>query len=75
MAKKRKNDSNNFLSFFTGDGGGYSMSRLLCFLAFWPATFVLVRLNSAEALGWYLGAFVGGYVGGKIGRKSQSGGE
>jgi hypothetical protein len=35
------------------------------FMAFFPATYVVVIEPSAETLGWYLGAFVLGYVGGK----------
>ena len=41
------------------------MSSLLCFLSFIPATVELWRINSDNALGWYLGAYVLGYVGGK----------
>jgi hypothetical protein len=48
-----------------GGGNRLSMTRLLMFLAFWPATYVVVVEPSGETLGWYLGAFVLGYVGGK----------
>lgn len=51
--------------FFEAGGGRLSMSRLLCFLAFWPAAWVVVAKPSADTLGWFLGAFVLGYVGGK----------
>ena len=51
--------------FFKDDNGGASMSRLLCFLSFIPATVELWRINNENALGWYLGAYVLGYVGGK----------
>ena len=47
------------------------MSRLLCFMSFFPATYVLILVQSTEALGIYLGAFVGGYVGGKFGDKKE----
>jgi hypothetical protein len=43
------------------------MSRLLMFLSFAPATYQLMRLNSDDALMYFLGAFVLGYVGGKLG--------
>ena len=51
--------------FFQGEGGLLSMSRLLCFLSFFPATYVLCITKSAESLGLYLGAYVVSYVGGK----------
>ena len=41
------------------------MSRLLCFLAFFPASYVVVATKSSEALGWYLSAYAAAYVGGK----------
>lgn len=53
------------------------MSRLLCFLSFFPASIELYRINTSDALGWYLGAYVAGYVGGKFGEmrgQSQQGG-
>lgn len=56
-----------FWGFFTDGKGQASMSRLLCLLSFGPATYELVKLNSADALGWYLGAYVLGYIGGKFG--------
>lgn len=55
------------MDFFKDAKGGLSMSRLLCFLSFWPATYAMIKLNSPDALGWYLGAYVFGYVGGKFG--------
>lgn len=53
------------IEFFRGTEGLLSMSRLLCFMSFFPATYVLVCTQSVDALGWYLGAYVLGYVGGK----------
>ena len=50
-----------------------SMSRLLCFMSFFPATYVLVSTQSDTALGWYLGAYVLGYVGGKMGDAMNKG--
>lgn len=52
--------------FFVGDNGAMSMTRLLCFLSFFPASFVVVNTSSADTLGWYLSAYVLGYVGGKV---------
>lgn len=53
-------------AFFTDGKESPSMSRLLCFLSFFPATYELIRINSENAMGWYLGAYVLGYVGGKL---------
>lgn len=54
-----------FAEFFEADNQRLSMTRLLCFLAWPPATFVLVMNPTEGLMGWYLGAFVLGYVGGK----------
>ncbi len=55
--------------FFEGDDHRLSMSRLLCFMSFFPASYVVIRnydsLQVPEILAVYLGAFVLGYVGGK----------
>lgn len=59
------------IEFFKDEKGRLSMSRLLCFLSFWPASVVLIRINSSDALGWFLGAYVAGYVGGKITGKKR----
>lgn len=56
-----------WVEFFEGDNGRLSMTRLLCFLAFGPSTYVVIKTLNPEALGWYLSAFVLGYVGGKLG--------
>lgn len=53
------------VEFFTDEKGQASMSRLLCFMTFFPATYVVMKTLSDNALGWYLGAYVLGYVGGK----------
>lgn len=61
-----------FIEFFQADHGELSMTRLLCFLAFWPSSYKLILLDSKDvpdALMWYLGAFVAGYVGGKFADK------
>lgn len=54
-----------FIEFFEDEDNQLSMSRLLCFMSFFPATLVVILTLSVDALGWYLGAFVVGYVGGK----------
>ena len=41
------------------------MSRLLPFMAFFPATIVVLWVHTETALGVYLGAYVTGYLGGK----------
>lgn len=51
--------------FFLDDNGRESMTRLLMFLAFWPATFVVCSDPGEDTLSWFLGAYVLGYVGGK----------
>ena len=51
--------------FFEGEDGRLSMTRLMVFLSFGPASWVVVNESSSETLGWYLGAYVLGYVGGK----------
>lgn len=53
------------VEFFEGGSGRLSMTRLLCFLSFVPASWVLFNNPTEGMLGWYLGAFVMGYVGGK----------
>lgn len=41
------------------------MTRLLCFLSFFPASYVVIETSNEGTLGWYLGAYVLSYVGGK----------
>jgi hypothetical protein len=65
MSRLDKVFASRWVQFFEGSEARLSMTRLLCFLSFWPATYVVVVTKSVEALGWYLGAFVLGYVGGK----------
>lgn len=55
------------VGFFTDEKGNKSMSRLLCFLAFWPASYVVVKTLTSDTLGWYLSAYAAAYVGGKVG--------
>ena len=56
---------NRFLEFFEDQDGGLSMTRLLCFISIFPASFVVVATKDEGTLSWYLGAYVLGYVGGK----------
>jgi len=58
---------NRLVELFQDETKQLSMSRLLCFLSFWPASYVVISTMDATALGWYLGAYVMGYVGGKFG--------
>lgn len=53
------------IEFFENDNKRLSMTRLLCFLSFIPASYVLLKAPSEGMIGWYLGAYVLGYVGGK----------
>lgn len=57
--------SSGFKEFFQDEEGHNSMTRLLCFLSFWPASWVVVQNPGEASLGWYLGAYVLGYAGGK----------
>lgn len=54
-----------FKSFFEGEEGRPSMTRLLCFMAFFPASKSLNEHFSEVVYGAYLTAFVVQYVGGK----------
>ncbi len=65
MNKNHTVSKRSLSQFFEDDTGRLSMSRLLCFLSFWPAAYVVVITLSAEALACLLGAFPGAYVGGK----------
>lgn len=51
--------------FFEGDNGRLSMTRLLMFMSFAPATYVVTTSKSADTLGWYIGGYVLGYAAGK----------
>lgn len=52
--------------FFEGDNGRGSMTRLLSFMSYFPASYVVVTAPSEGMVGWYLGAFAGAYAGGKL---------
>ena len=53
------------VEFFESEDRRLSMSRLLCFMSFFPATVVVLRDGTEATLSWYLGSFVLGYIGGK----------
>lgn len=54
-----------WVQLFEADHKQLSMTRLLCFMSFFPASYVVVTNPSEGMLGWYLGAYVLGYIGGK----------
>lgn len=60
---------NTLAEFFESDEGRGSMTRLMIFLSFWPATFILVINYDTDSIdnlfAIYLGAYVLGYIGGK----------
>jgi hypothetical protein len=51
--------------FFEGDKNRFSMSRLLCFISIFPASYVVITTKDAVIFGWYVSAYVVGFVGGK----------
>ena len=53
------------IEFFEGENNRLSMTRLLCYISIFPASYVVVMTKTEATLGWYLGAYVLGYVGGK----------
>lgn len=61
-----------WIEFFEGEDGHLSMSRLLCFMSFFPAAYVVMASQSEGTLGWFLGAYGGIYVGGKVGDALKS---
>lgn len=60
-----KQAARDWVEFFQDTGGAYSMTRLLCFMSWFPASYVVMTNPTSDLLGWYLGSFVLGYVGGK----------
>jgi len=49
---------NKLSEFFQGENNRLSMHRLLTFMAFFPASYVLLENRTIEALAVYLAAFV-----------------
>lgn len=56
-----------FVEFFEGEDRRLSMTRLLCFLSFFPTTYTMVRTQNENMFSWFLSAYVTGYVLGKAG--------
>lgn len=56
-----------WVQFFEGDNARLSMTRLMVFLSFPVSSYEVIRMNTENALGWFVGAYVLGYVGGKLG--------
>lgn len=52
--------------FFQDTDGRYSMTRLLMFLSFFPASYVVLYDQDEATLGWYLGAYAASYGMGKF---------
>ena len=65
MTKEQKRKFFRTVEFFEDDNRRLSMSRLLCFLSFWPATLVLLNSKSSDIFMLYIGAYVLSYIGGK----------
>jgi hypothetical protein len=53
------------LEFLEDDRDRLSLSRMLSFLSFWPASWVLLKIPTEGMLGIYLTAYGVGYLGGK----------
>lgn len=51
---------------FEGEDSRLSMTRLLCFLSFWPASYVLLHNQSETLFGFYIGTYAASYLGGKV---------
>lgn len=62
-----------FSEFFEADDGRLSMTRLIVFLTFPPATWVL--LQDGDQLSNYLGFYIGGYAAGKASDIFMKGGK
>lgn len=54
------------VEFFRSDGGYMSMSRLLTFLSFFPASAALIMNPTEGMMLAYVGAYAVVYVGGKL---------
>jgi len=61
------------LEFFESDTGSLSMARLLQFMAYPPATGVMLWIHTTEAMSLYLAAFVtNGVLGKAIDMKAKT---
>lgn len=54
-----------WIEFFEDDNSRLSITRLSTFLAFFPASWIVIKLCTEMALGIYISAFVVQYGGGK----------
>ena len=57
--------TDRFYEFFLGENDLMSMSRLLPFMAFFPASYVLIKTMNEAIFGWYVSTFAAMYLGGK----------
>ncbi len=57
--------NHKFTEFFKSDKGNFSMTRLLCFMSWFPSSWVLIKTQNENMFIAYLGIFVAGYAGGK----------
>lgn len=48
------------------EDGRLSMTRLLCFLSFFPCSYVLLYNQTETLFGFYIGTYAASYLGGKI---------
>lgn len=51
--------------FFEGEETTLSMSRLLCFLSFFPASYISVKIGNENALTIYVATYALSYLGSK----------
>jgi len=60
----------NFIqSLFSDDKGNASMTRLLMFMSFFPASWFLIENDNPESLLWFTSAYAASYIGGKLADK------
>lgn len=65
---RNKKLGERWVEFFEDNNDGLSMTRLLCFLSFFPAAYVLIISTPAERgtlMGLFLGAYATAYTVGK----------
>jgi hypothetical protein len=58
------------IEFFEGEDGRLSMTRLLCFLSFFPSSYVVIKCVYRPSIDMVLGIYIGGYVLGYVGGKT-----
>lgn len=62
----------NLVQFFQDNDNRFSMTRLMVFASFFPASFVVCYIRSAESLGVYLAAYAGLAANNKWAEKKKS---